>query len=337
MALAVHSCSNAECNVRVDGICAEGRDLQECPYYEESSQARPTPADLGDIVLVVDDELEILEDAGRLASVDAAAHLQEFETSIVAVVGPSEAGKTSLIAGLYDLFLHGPVAQFEFAGSKTLHAFEEVSHGARLESGLIEPDSERTLSGPAKFFELTLGIANRKLKRRVLIADRWGEDYKGVVDNHPRPEEFFEVSRADVLTMLVDGERLVSPNSRYEVAEEVVATLQVFTEVGLLAHKPHLALVLTKLDLVENDTHGNRAKTDFDRLKARITSHFTTHVSGISSFKIAASPKVAGANAGEGLPELLGCWLTRRWSANYVRTRYAPQRQIDAISPAEET
>lgn len=333
-AVAVHSCSNAECNVRVDGLCAEARNLQECPYYEAAHEARDAGASSG-AALVEEDDLEAIEEAGRLASADAAAHLREFEASVVAIVGPSAAGKTSLIAGLYELFLRGPVGPFEFAGSKTLHAFEEVCHGARLESGLGEPDSERTLSGPAKFFELTLGTRGRPGHRKVLIADRWGEDYMGVVDAHPRPEEFFEVARADVLTMLVDGQRILNPSSRYEVPEEVIATLQVFSEVGLLARKPHLALVLTKLDAVLGGDNGTRAVADFDRLVARAEDLFLTHVAGVSAHRTAASPKVAGMQPGEGLPDLLECWARGRRHAAYVRKRYAPRRLIDALLPHE--
>ncbi|SDM48133.1 hypothetical protein SAMN05216360_102217 [Methylobacterium phyllostachyos] len=334
-AVAVHSCSNAECNVRIDGSCAEGRSLQECPYYETAHDVQEAGAS-GGAVLAEEDDLEAIEEAVRLASAEAAAHLREFEASVVAIVGPSAAGKTSLIAGLYELFLQGPVGPFEFAGSKTLHAFEEVCHGARLESGLDEPDSERTLSGPAKFFELTLGTPYRLGKRKVLIADRWGEDYKGVVDTHPRPEEFFEVARADVLTMLVDGQRIVNPSSRYEVPEEVIATLQVFAEVGLLARKPHLALVLTKLDAVMDGGNATRALADFDRLVARVHDHFSMHVAGVSPYRTAASPKVAGVRQGEGLPDLLECWARGRRPAPYIRRRYAPRRLIDVLLPYEE-
>ncbi|WP_288584675.1 hypothetical protein [uncultured Methylobacterium sp.] len=313
----------------------EGRSLQDCPYYEAASVVRERVVDDG-LVPSMEDDLEAIEEAVRLASADAAAHLGEFEASVVAVVGPSAAGKTSLIAGLYELFLRGPVGPFEFAGSKTLHAFEEICHGARLESGLSEPDSERTLSGPAKFFELTLGSPCGLGKRKLLIADRWGEDYKGVIDTHPRPEEFFEVARADVLTMLVDGQRIVNPRSRYEVPEEVIATLQVFSEVGLLARKPHLVLVLTKLDAVMGSANGTRTLTDFNRLVTRAEDHFSTQVTGVSSYRTAASPKGAGAMPGEGLPDLLECWARGRPSPAYVRARYSSRRLIDALLPYEE-
>ncbi len=129
-AVAVHSCSNAECKVRIDGVCVEGRSIQDCPYYAAASEVGEPVVD-GGLVSVEEDDLEAIEEAVRLVSIDAAAHLREFEASVIAIVGPSAAGKTSLIAGLYELFLRGPVGAFEFAGSKTLHAFEEVCHGAR--------------------------------------------------------------------------------------------------------------------------------------------------------------------------------------------------------------
>ncbi|MGI3898925.1 MAG: TRAFAC clade GTPase domain-containing protein [Janthinobacterium lividum] len=331
----IHSCSNAECKVRVDGTCAEGRSLRECPYYAGSELKQGAAAYIGE-ALVIDEDLKPLEEAVRLSSSEAAAHLTEYESTVVAVIGPSAAGKTCLIAGLHHLFQQGPVGPFEFAGSKTLHAFEEVGHGARLESGFSEPESERTLSGPAKFFELTLGTVGRIRKRRVLIADRWGEDYQGVLDSHPRPEEFFEVARADVLTMLVDGQRILDPGSRYEVAEEAMATLQVFLEVGLLARSPHLAVVLTKLDIVLDESSRERALADFARLVFRIEGQFATRVTGVSSFRTAASPKVMAAMRGEGLRELLRCWMEDRRLNGYVRQQYARRRPIDSYPRREE-
>jgi len=50
---------------------------------------------------------------------------------VVAIIGPTDAGKTSLIASLYDLLQEGPVAGIGFARSLTLHAFEQACHDAR--------------------------------------------------------------------------------------------------------------------------------------------------------------------------------------------------------------
>ncbi len=118
--------------------------------------------------------------------------------------------------------------------------------------------------------------------------------------------------------------------------EEVLATLQVFLEVGLLARKPHLALVITKLDAIMDGANGTRTLADFERLVARVENHFSTYVTGVSSYRTAASPKGMGATPGEGLADLLECWVKGRKPAAYVRKRYNPRRLIDALVPHEE-
>lgn len=55
------------------------------------------------------------------------------------------AGKTTLVAALYEKFNEAPFANYLFAGSKTLVAMERRSHLARLTSGALRPDTERTL------------------------------------------------------------------------------------------------------------------------------------------------------------------------------------------------
>src|SRR5438094_3901098 len=65
---------------------------------------------------------------------------------LVVVAGPVGCGKTTLLTSLYELFQWGPVAEFEFAGSKTLPAFEQRCHLSRSASGASEPKTQRTLN-----------------------------------------------------------------------------------------------------------------------------------------------------------------------------------------------
>src|SRR4051812_46965051 len=125
-------CANPDCGVAEDGKCVEGFELASCPHYGRAAAERGhQTAD--------PDELEAtvaigLPGADTLNLDGGSRLLRAGETRIIAVIGPSDAGKTSLIASLYDLFQEGPVAGVEFARSRSLHAFERTCHDARAAS-----------------------------------------------------------------------------------------------------------------------------------------------------------------------------------------------------------
>jgi len=245
---------------------------------------------------------------------------------MIAVIGPTSAGKTSLIACLCDLFQLGPVDRLHFAGSRTFSAFEQACHHARASSRRVSPQTEHTsLSSGLGFYHL--GILNRAESKtcHLLFADRSGEEYRAVADDPTVAAQFVEIPRADVITALVNGERLRDVAARHNTTHELLMILQGLLNGDVLSSRPRLAVVLTKLDVINGaeSTERERAERDFDALLTRINDLFGAAFQEIRSFKIAASPASVILSHGFGVPALLEYWM-------------APKVGVTAQSPAPD-
>lgn len=167
----------------------------------------------------------------------------------------------------------------------------------------------RTPRGDARFYHLDLAMTAGEEVLTLLIADRAGEEYMMVATDVSHVAPLFETRRADTLSLLVDGARLISSKERHNVRAEVEGIVQGLKDGGALNGGQRLAIVLTKNDAVQGSVRVATAMADFDRLVAHIRKLYTHCFLEIETFVTAASPKVAGAKRGEGLPELIAYWL----------------------------
>ncbi len=303
-------CANPDCRVAQTGRCVEGLPLDACPRYgrklneadegEAGDKEERAGSEKKSIALAAAETLKLAEASKLLRAGDA---------RVVAILGPTDSGKTSLIASLYDLFQEGPVEGIEFARSWTLHAFEQTCHDARMSSRRGEPHMIRTPRGEVRFYHLEIGGGTAGDGLALILGDRAGEEYREAADDPSIAVAFSEVVRADSLAVLVDGERLLDSGGRHNVVSEIKLMLQALRDGGALRFGSRLALVLTKLDAVRDSAHGERAIRDFDSLFVDLCRLFGDALSMIERFQIAASPKTDALARGTGIPDLLLFWL----------------------------
>ncbi len=300
-------CANPDCRVAQDGKCVEGFEIGSCPHYGHA------PAEAKDDDTEVDEEAITagvgLLGADTLTLQEAARLLRAGAARIIAIIGPIDAGKTSLIASLYDLFQEGPVAGVEFARSRSFHAFEHTCHDARAASRRDVPHMNRTPRGEVRFYHLDVGGGAAGDALSLALGDRSGEEYLGAADDASVVTSFPEVRRADSLTLLVDGERLLDAGARHNLRSEITMILQALIDGGAVKDGQRLALVLTKIDLVQASPDRARAEADFEGLLARFERLFGGVFSTIKLFRVAASPETAALPRGTGVPDLLTFWL----------------------------
>jgi len=299
-------CSNRDCRIAEGGKCVEGLNPTECPNYGKPLLSTVEP---GVSSKEAEPDVVKLSRADQLTTTEAVSLLRRQECRVVALVAPYNAGKTSLIASLYDLFQSGPVGDFRFAGSQTLHAFELICHDSRAASERGTPHTERTARGQVKFYSLSLD--NQKTGRRttLILADRAGEDYRDAGDDVRLAREFVEVSRADAIAVLVDGARLADNLSRHETRTNVRLLVQALVDGGIISQQQRLAVVLTKLDTVRSSVHSDRIEKDLQGELGKIRGMFSDHFASIEVFRVAACPQNADVQRGEGVLDLLNYCL----------------------------
>ncbi len=302
-------CANPDCKVAQDGRCIEGiADLASCTHYGKAlvlverpkgTTAAPTAPGLR------------LPGAEALARAKAQIVLRDKPCNVISIVGPFDSGKTSLIAGAYDLFQHGPVGGLAFAGSSTLHSFERACHDTRRASQRKKAGMERTPTGDATYFHLDLVQVGCQGKRAALLANRSGEDYMDAQSDPELANDFVELHRADIVTVLADGERLLDLGLRHQLRDDICLTLRAFQEAGATRTSQRLAVVLTKLDAVlEDGAKSERAARFFEGIVEDVRNQFSQHFMDIRSFRVAASPQSSSARRGEGMVDLIRYWMS---------------------------
>jgi hypothetical protein len=300
-------CANRDCLVGKTGKCVEGFETAKCPHFghaSEESGVDPDGSEFSDGVS--------LPAADTLNIYDTSQVLREGPTRVIAIVGPSDAGKTSLIASLYDLFQENAVCGVDFAGSLSLQGFERACHDARAASRRNVPHINRTPHGEVHFYHLALSGGPAGDGLSLALGDRAGEEYRSAADEVSMVTKFSEVLRADTITILVDGERLSDVGARHNLRSQITMMLQALMDGGAVLGGQRLAVVLTKLDVVKNAPNPVRTEADFVELLSSIRTLFGSNFSTIASFQIAASPKTDLFSRGTGVPQLFSFWLQPR-------------------------
>lgn len=326
-------CANRQCRVAEDGRCLEGyEDLSKCPFYGREPDGDDADQDPGGNDEPVFDGVH-LPDGLALKAGGANRVMGILPSRMICVIGAYDSGKTSVIAGIYDLFQMGPVSKVVFAGSSTLHGLEMICHDARVASERKEPHSPRTSRGEVRFYHFDLlryGILGS-----LLIADRSGEEYEDVADLAANAASMFELRRADVITILVDGCRLCSPEHRADEIGAMPLIIRGMVENGAFARRPDLAIVLTKDDEVQASSKKDRVMEDFEAIAAGIRDNFGSHFRELRTFVTCASPKDPKTERGAGLAALLNFWSQPTAPAFEQIMGYQSGRMFDRLTAEE--
>lgn len=295
-------CANPACKVRQDDKCVEGLEKDECPHYGKplAASASPVAAEAGR-------HGTVLPSGDLLDKEEASQVLRRGVSRVIAVVAPKDAGKTTLIASVFELFLRGPIGPFHFCGSRTMYAFERACHPSRGVSHHVRPKTERTLLTTVKFYHAALSRQGGPVLDLV-VADRNGEDYSAAADDGSAVEDFVEIRRADTITFLIDGWQLADPVTRNTVSFEILVIVQALADGGAIEGRPRVALVLTKLDDIERSDNRERAKLDFVKIGAKFREMHSDAFGEIRSFEVAACPSDMSLPLGHGVADLLAYW-----------------------------
>ncbi len=330
------TCANPDCRIAETGKCVEGLVAAECPHYGKAPTthvADSTTAKDSE----QDDEPEVvrgvpLDNADRLSVEKARRVLARAESRLIAVLGPADSGKTSLVTGIYDLFQLGNIREIGFSRCDSFHGFEQACHDARSASERSVPHMHRTRVGEVAFFHLELSPAQGRSPLNLLIGDRAGEDYSAVADQPSIAQSFPEVARADTISILVDGERLVDLTERHTTTSGAEMLVQGLVDSGALWVTTNLAVVLTKSDALEANSDGDRARSDFMSLVEKINRLHHSVFHSIQSFQTAAAPKTTATPRGDGVAELLRYWVEATVpTASVPRRAIGPRRAISRL------
>jgi hypothetical protein len=224
--------------------------------------------------------------------------------TVVSFVAAPEVGKTTLIATIYELLHRRRMADFGFAGSETLRAYEERCHLARLSSEAAAADTQRTKMGAGLLFT-HLSVVTPLGMRDVVFADRSGELFERALARPADIGGFVELHRADATILLVDLVQLL--NNTHLTISALRRLFIAMDQRGMLEGRK-VFLVGTKSDLAMPTPRSRKAARELtalaDELRNRAMGRFP-----IDAHIIACRARRGSTQIGEGLEPLLSAVL----------------------------
>lgn len=283
-------CSHEDCTYPDGGTCALAAELldpaQDCPHLLRAGESMQEGIDQdeksSDSVQFYPGSVEVepgeaRQQPARDAAPWAGRHLngetadQLLRTSparLVAVVGPYDAGKTSLLASFFLQLANGQcrTLPYRFASSRTFHALNELADQIQTwDRAQVAAAPERTASGgrivgrtpkeggPNRFLHLGLCPRNPDDRRHihVLLSDvagEWFSNYTAKLDAGMKAQMAF-LRRCDAFIVVADASRLMGEGGAKGDAE-IGRMIRRICEVAQAQPHRSLALVLSKFDRV---------------------------------------------------------------------------------------
>ncbi len=172
--------------------------------------------------------------------------------TLVLIAGPPDAGKTTLLASVYEQLLEGPISGWSFAGSRTLLALCQRAYWASTASGGIRPVTPRTRYDSARPW-VHLRFASSDDARSVLVADISGEYFSTLASGGDIGDAAGLVARADHLLHVLDSELLVERRERQRALGSTESLIRRMAERSHFDGRARHTIVLTKADLCPGD------------------------------------------------------------------------------------
>jgi hypothetical protein len=310
--MSLDPCRQPDCTFAVTGTCVLGNPPEECP---QRLPRLPLPT--------LSDESERVVETSSAPTLEAPKENPRFPASttfglaevaslmagrycrLVGVLGAPDSGKTALLSSLYLLLAHGQLTGYEYANSKTLMGFEEISKGTRRWNEGRLPDQLTAHTHMADervpgFLHLRLRATSDSTTSDLLIPDLPGEWTESLIDQG-RSDRWDFLQGSDVLWLIVDGRNLV--DGKHMLAIHRVERLLDRLMSLLPARVPPVLLVISRRDIVDVPT------SVVDRLVAAGTARgltVTPHL--VASYSTAGSSTPAGV----GIDELMNSTVRAR-------------------------
>ncbi|MFM0077161.1 hypothetical protein PQQ86_39110 [Paraburkholderia sediminicola] len=183
---------------------------------------------------------------------DAAALMRRKYCHVIGILGSPDAGKTASLVSLYLLLASAKLRDFEFADSRSLMAFDEISRGARRWNSGEPPDqmTSHTVQADGRaagFLHVRLRDKRDRTCIDMLLPDLPGEWSNSLIDTN-RIDRFAFLQAADCIWVMVDGRQLRDAGKQRLTAHRTSLLIRRLSEY-LRPHIPPVKLVITRRDM----------------------------------------------------------------------------------------
>jgi hypothetical protein len=311
-------CNQAGCDAGITGVCINDLRLEECPNFQvgeaPEDDIRPVEAEES----APSQDLVVVGGGESLSVTDTDAFLRGRRARVVALIGGPEVGKTTLVAMIYEMARRRMLGRFGFAGSETIRGLEEYCFLSRMASERGQPDTPHTSRmSPLAFLHLRLADFITKNFVDVLMSDRSGEAFTGVLDQPQNCLSLPELRRSASLVLLVDGAKLAEPRAINLHISQVRRLFMVLAQHQILEPHKFVQLTLTKLDILHRANSKGDALHRFTELCEELRERAGSSVR-VTLHKTAARPVRNTMPLGVGLEALVASWFEPEFPRKFV-------------------
>lgn len=250
---------------------------------------------------------------GALNSSDAETVTLRSPARLIVFAGSEGSGKTTVLASIYERFCEGPFAGFHFAGSRSLIGFEEICYLNRITSGGSKPDTPRTIpNDEVTYYHLGISKSNSLAGRRhVLMSAVSGELFRSARNSREECARLTFLHRADLVVVLIDGERLSVPQQRENAIAEASGIVSSFLDANMVNAQSFVEFVFSKQDRIVNAGVQDIVK----RTQTKLEAKFRSRIPNLSFRCIAARPAGSfDSSVEDGLAEAFASWVEPKHS-----------------------
>jgi len=308
-------CTQEGCTAPIDGKCLEGLELEACSHCT-----------------ITDDDLVNTDIESEISEEDSVSEITQFYnvhsgdalelnetvqvtssslTRLILLAGLSEAGKTTMLACLFELFQSQSLySHYTFAGSRTLIGFEKRCHLSRTKSGRNSPTTERTVRLPPKF--LHLKVKYQEEFTDLLFTDISGELFKDLSNSTMECKKFEIAKRADHFVLFIDSDHLSNLTLRQAAKTRSIDILRGLIESQMLNPEAYIDVVFSKWDLLLSKTKRENHELFVSDIKKEILKKFETTHKNITFYNIASRPiDTQSLEFGYGIANLFPNWVEK--------------------------
>ena len=304
-----YKCKELGCPIATTGICLEGV-LETCTHKYIDDGEENSSENIEAPVIPAQITTEDIYSADILTTSECVRITTASPTRLVILAGSKDAGKTTLLASVIQLFQQdGQIANFLFKGSKTLIGFEKRCFKSRTASMEDKAKTDRTTYKETDDF-LHLKVRDPEKKQYdLLFTDLSGERFKDITMRTADSQKFVIAKRADHFALFIDSELISDLGKRHECKINSINILSSLSDADMLNENVRIEIVFSRWDLLT--VKGNREIHDqfIDQIKKEIMQKFSIKYKNISFHELASRPENNLA-FGFGIDKLFPKWVT---------------------------
>jgi len=223
-------------------------------------------------------------------------------TRVIVIAGGVGAGKTTILISLMHLFHNGMMKEYDFAGSRTLIAFEDLAFDSRTAS---ERESSTTLHTKPTMDDISflhLCVRKKQLKgplTHLLFTDISGEDFQQARDSEAECKKLWVLRRADYFVLVLDGNNLCNKKERHSEKSSAITLLRRCIETEMIGMNTYVDIFFSKCDIINGCSPDEGINNYISEIESEFKQRFETKLGKLRFYKVAARP-IKQRDLGEG-------------------------------------